>query len=104
MYPMMPMRVVFIAIVACATRTAIALSPEPGADPPLCAIGDLHGDVLHALIALQLCGVLDEDGTLGMLRGEAALFARDLFRFALQLGKVYLLVRQREWKLRRIAA
>ena len=29
---------------------------------PLCAIGDMHGDLDHALAALRLCGAVDADG------------------------------------------
>lgn len=37
------------------------LTPAPAPDA-LCAVGDLHGDVVHALEAFRLCGVVDAAG------------------------------------------
>ena len=46
---------VLITCVICALA-------RPSSTPPLCAIGDLHGDEAQALQALRLCGAVDESG------------------------------------------
>merc|ERR1711871_89233 len=51
------MRLLILGHLAAYVHT-LARSPST----PLCAIGDLHGDMQHALTALRLCGAVDEDG------------------------------------------
>ena len=40
-----------------------ALVEEAHSHSSVCAVGDLHGDLQHALAALALCGAVDENGS-----------------------------------------
>ena len=40
----------------------VALAANAGEVSPICAVGDMHGDMDHALHALRLCGVVDAAG------------------------------------------
>ena len=51
-----------LSSVASDTVTVQISGAASSGDDMLCAIGDLHGDEMHALRALKLCGAVDETG------------------------------------------
>lgn len=56
-----PVGLHFLTVLALCFATAThGLSPSPASS--ICAVGDLHGDLDHALAALRLCNVIDHAG------------------------------------------
>lgn len=62
MRPLPPSVLLLLAPLVFACRAHEPPPPRPTAGPRLVAVGDLHGDLPHALEALHLAGVVDTEG------------------------------------------